>query len=112
MKFDNFEVKYEQQRSDNLKRLKDRCGDAVIAEQKTCDDIATLWVAPDKVHDVLEFSQKSRSTGRTECSMTLRPSMRRMRANRNGQPTSDITVVYQLFSFERNEYIRIKVADK
>ncbi len=33
----------------------------------------------------------------------------RTRKNRTGQPTSDFTVVYQLFSFERNEYIRIKV---
>ena len=31
----------------------------VAAEQKTADGIATLWVSPEKVHDVLEFSEKS-----------------------------------------------------
>src|SRR5438046_9578510 len=34
----------------------------------------------------------------------------RMRQHRDGQPASDFTVVYHLLSFERNEYIRIKVA--
>ena len=34
----------------------------------------------------------------------------RMRAHRDGQPPSDFTVVYHLLSFERNEYLRIKVA--
>src|SRR6185312_5627348 len=33
----------------------------------------------------------------------------RMRVHRNGQPASDFTVVYHLFSFDRNEYIRLKV---
>jgi len=34
----------------------------------------------------------------------------RMRQHRDGQPASDFTIVYHLLSFERNEYIRIKVA--
>ena len=34
----------------------------------------------------------------------------RMRVHREGQPASDFTVVYHLLSFERNEYMRIKVA--
>ena len=34
----------------------------------------------------------------------------RMRMHREGQPPSDFTVVYHLLSFERNEYVRIKVA--
>ena len=33
----------------------------------------------------------------------------RMRVHREGQPASDFTVVYHLLSFDRNEYIRIKV---
>ena len=32
----------------------------------------------------------------------------RVRVNRRGEPASDFTLVYHLFSFERNEYIRIK----
>jgi NADH-quinone oxidoreductase subunit C/D len=34
----------------------------------------------------------------------------RVRTNRQGQPNSDFTIVYQLYSFDRNEYIRLKVA--
>jgi NADH-quinone oxidoreductase subunit C/D len=34
----------------------------------------------------------------------------RMRVHREGQPPSDFTVVYHLLSFDRNEYLRIKVA--
>ena len=34
----------------------------------------------------------------------------RMRTHRDGQPPSDFTVVYHLLSFDRNEYVRIKVA--
>ena len=34
----------------------------------------------------------------------------RMRVNREGLPPSAFTVVYHLFSFERNEYIRMKTA--
>ena len=34
----------------------------------------------------------------------------RMRVHRDGQPASDFTVVYHLLSFQRNEYLRIKVA--
>ena len=34
----------------------------------------------------------------------------RKRVHREGQPASDFTVVYHLLSYDRNEYIRIKVA--
>ena len=34
----------------------------------------------------------------------------RTRNNKADQPKSDFTVVYQLLSFDRNEYIRLKVA--
>jgi NADH-quinone oxidoreductase subunit C/D len=34
----------------------------------------------------------------------------RTRVHREGQPPSDFTVVYHLLSFDRNEYLRIKVA--
>ena len=33
----------------------------------------------------------------------------RARKHRDGQPTSDFTVVYHLLSFDRNQYVRIKV---
>ena len=33
----------------------------------------------------------------------------RMRSRIGGQPASDFTVVYHLLSFERNEYVRVKM---
>ena len=33
----------------------------------------------------------------------------RMRMHREGQPASDFTMVYHLLSFDRNEYLRVKV---
>ena len=33
----------------------------------------------------------------------------RMRMHREGQPASDFTIVYHLLSFDRNEYLRVKV---
>ena len=34
----------------------------------------------------------------------------RDRAKKNGLPSADFTIVYHLFSFERNDFIRLKVA--
>ncbi|MFB3830066.1 MAG: NADH-quinone oxidoreductase subunit C/D [Bryobacteraceae bacterium] len=74
-------------------------------QQRTCDGIPTYWVEKTLVHELLR---------------SLKPDYRmlfdltaideRVRRNRDGQPASDFTVVYTLFSYERNEYLRIKAA--
>jgi NADH-quinone oxidoreductase subunit C/D len=73
--------------------------------QATRDGIPTFWAPRERLHELLR---------------ALKPDYRmlydltaideRMRNHRDGQPAGDFTVVYHLLSFDRNEYIRLKVA--
>jgi NADH-quinone oxidoreductase subunit C/D len=92
-----------------IEELCNRFGPEAIAEQTTVDGIPTVWVAADRVAATLSCLKK-------ECPAPYRMLYdltaidERTRANRPQQPPGDFTVVYQLLSFERNEYLRIKVA--
>ena len=79
-------------------------GEALFIVQSCSDGVSTLWVGRENLLTVLAF---------------LRPHFcmlydlfgidERTRENREGQPASDFTVVYQLLSMRRNEDLRIKV---
>lgn len=76
--------------------------------QNTCDGIPTFWVERDDIHTVLaklrwEVEQPYRML------YDLTAIDERTRQHREGQPASDFTVVYHLFSFERNAFMRLKV---
>ncbi|MGA8272179.1 MAG: NADH-quinone oxidoreductase subunit C/D [Candidatus Sulfotelmatobacter sp.] len=86
----------------------DRLGSAA-APQDTLDRIPTFWVAKDRVFDLLRFLKEGIDRP-YKMLYDLSAIDERMRQHRDGQPASDFTVVYHLLSFERNEYIRIKVA--
>jgi NADH-quinone oxidoreductase subunit C/D len=86
----------------------DRLGPAV-ALQQTLDHIPTFWVAKGRVFDLLQFLKEDVDRP-YKMLYDLSAIDERMRQHRDGQPASDFTVVYHLLSFERNEYIRIKVA--
>jgi len=86
----------------------DRLGPAA-APQQTVDHIPTFWVAKDRVFDLLRFL-KDYVDRPYKMLYDLSAIDERMRQHRDGQPASDFTVVYHLLSFERNEYIRTKVA--
>jgi len=88
--------------------ISDRLGPAA-APQDTLDHIPTFWVAKDRVVDLLRFL-KEEIDRPYKMLYDLTAIDERMRQHRDGQPASDFTVVYHLLSFERNEYIRIKVA--
>ncbi len=88
--------------------IRDRLGPAA-APQQTVDHIPTFWVAKDRVFDLLRFL-KDYVDRPYKMLYDLSAIDERMRQHRDGQPASDFTVVYHLLSFERNEYIRIKVA--
>ena len=88
--------------------IRDRFGPAAIS-QETHDRIPTFWVAKDRVPAVLRFLKEG--VGQPyKILYDLSAIDERMRVHRDGQPASDFTVVYHLLSFERNEYVRIKVA--
>ena len=88
--------------------IKDRFGPAVTP-QETTDHISTFWVAKDRMPAILRFL-KDEIEQPYKMLYDLTAIDERMRQHREGQPASDFTVVYHLLSFERNEYLRLKVA--
>jgi len=88
--------------------ITDRFGQAAVP-QATQDRIPTFWVPGDRVPALLRFL-KEEVERPYKMLYDLSAIDERMRAHRDGQPPSDFTVVYHLLSFERNEYVRIKVA--
>ena len=83
--------------------------DSAARPQETHDHIPTFWVAKDRVAALLRFL-KEEVDQPYKMLYDLSAIDERMRQHREGQPASDFTVVYHLLSFERNEYLRIKVA--
>ena len=88
--------------------ISDRFGPAATAQQ-TQDHIPTFWVAKDRMPAVLRFL-KEEVEQPYKMLYDLSAIDERMRVHRDGQPASDFTVVYHLLSFQRNQYLRIKVA--
>jgi NADH-quinone oxidoreductase subunit C/D len=85
-----------------------RLGSAAV-QQHTRDRILTFWVQKDHVHGLLSFLKQDIDQP-FKMLYDLTAIDERMRTHRDGQPASDFTVVYHLLSFDRNEYVRIKVA--
>jgi NADH-quinone oxidoreductase subunit C/D len=85
-----------------------RFGQAAVP-QAAHDRIPTFWAARNRVPALLRFL-KEEVERPYKMLYDLSAIDERMRAHRDGQPPSDFTVVYHLLSFERNEYVRIKVA--
>ena len=92
-----------------LDELRPQFGTACVATQATRDAIPTLWLHRDKIHGVLHHL-KTGIERPYRMLYDLTAIDERMRVHRDGQPASDFTVVYHLLSFDRNEYIRLKVA--
>ena len=88
--------------------ISDRLGPAAVP-QETHDRIPTFWVAKDRVPPLLRFL-KDEIDRPYKMLYDLSAIDERMKTHRDSQPASDFTVVYHLFSFDRNEYVRIKVA--
>src|SRR5215471_10985074 len=72
------------------------------------DGIQTIWVSRDQVHERLAYL-KNRIDRPYRLLYDLTAIDERDRAHREGDPESDFTVLYHLYSFERNEYVRVKV---
>ena len=85
-----------------------RVRDGLLASHGTPDRIPTFWIAKENVHDLLRYL-KSEIPRPFRMLYDLTAIDERSRKYREGQPASDFTVVYHLLSFDRNEYVRIKV---
>src|ERR1700742_172192 len=81
----------------------------VAAPQTVCDGVPTFWVSK---HDIRAAIRSLHANIPQPYTMFYDVTAidERGRTHREGQPPSDFTVVYHLFSLERNEYVRLKVA--
>jgi NADH-quinone oxidoreductase subunit C/D len=89
-------------------RLRKRLGAAEITAQSTTDGIPTFWIGADYAHDALAWL-KNDIDQPYRMLYDLTAVDERMRNHPEGAPARDFTVVYHLLSFERNQYVRVKV---
>ncbi len=78
-----------------------------LSVQPAADSIPTVWAQPSTARDLLRYL-KNEADRPYRFLFDLHGVDERLRRNRDGQPQSDFTVVYHLFSYERNEFLRIK----
>ncbi len=91
-----------------VRELHARFGEGVCHFQRTRDNVPTVWVAREKLKEVLVFL---RDMSRPYVMLyDLSAIDEQLRAHRRGQPPSDFTVFYHLLSIERNSDVRVKVA--
>jgi NADH-quinone oxidoreductase subunit C/D len=88
--------------------LQDKVGEGVLASQSARDGIPTFWVTKEKIHGLLRYL-KNEIPQPYRMLYDLTAIDEREKKYREGQPDSDFTVVYHLLSFDRNEYVRVKV---
>jgi NADH-quinone oxidoreductase subunit C/D len=90
-------------------QLKSRFSDLEFTEQPTKDDILTLWLPLDKLKAVL-FYLKKEIPNPFLLLYDITAIDERTRKPDREYPSSYFTLVYHLFSFDRNNFVRIKVA--
>jgi len=96
---------------DPTERLKQKFPESSFTVQLTKDDITTLWLPLDKVKDVLHFL-KNEIDRPYLLLYDLTAIDERSRKREFDYPSDSFTLIYHLLSFERNRFIRLKVALK
>lgn len=89
-------------------QVQQRFGEGTFQQQTTVDDIPTFWLPKEKVVPVIQFLKTIENPFHflyDLCGVDERD-----RAKKNGLPSKDFTIVYHLFSYTRNSFIRLKVA--
>ncbi|MDX5436463.1 MAG: NADH-quinone oxidoreductase subunit C/D [Pontibacter sp.] len=92
-----------------LAELQTRFGEDIFTNQDTRDEILTLWLPCDKLKETLRFL-KTGIQQPFKMLYDLTAIDERTHQKRNGSPAATFTLVYHLFSFDRNRFIRLKVA--
>lgn len=90
-------------------KIRIRFPEAIQFEQPTKDEFPTFWVGRDYIVPVLGFL-KNEAGLEFRFLYDLTAIDEQARNNRSGQPQSRYTIVYQLLSFSRNQFLRLKVA--
>lgn len=93
---------------DIVSQIKDKFPDAILMLQPTKDDFPTIWVGAESIYKILDFL-KNEVSNPYKMLYDLTAIDEQAKNHREGQPESRFTIVYQLLSFTRNDYIRIKV---
>lgn len=96
--------------SSTLLQLQARFGEDTFTQQTTKDEMLTLWMPMDKTMDVLTFLKKEVTEPFKLLFDLTAIDERTKNRGANHVPKSSFTLVYHLFSFPRNEFIRLKVA--
>jgi NADH-quinone oxidoreductase subunit C/D len=91
-----------------IQELRSRFGGSLLAVQETHDGSPAVWVIASAVRSVLAYL-KSEVPKPYRMLYDLTAIDERPRSNRQDQPDADFTLLYLLLSFDRNEYIHIKV---
>jgi NADH-quinone oxidoreductase subunit C/D len=91
-----------------LEHLQLNFGESAFRQQNTVDELLTLWISG---NDCLPVIRHLKNEIRNPYSLLYDLSAidERDRTHKKDLPTVDFTVVYHLFSFERNHFIRLKV---
>ena len=90
-------------------QVKLRFGDDIVTEQATKDHIVSVWLPLVKLKQVL-FYVKNELSKPYLLLYDLTAIDERSRKKNLDYPSTGFTLVYHLFSFDRNEFIRFKVA--
>lgn len=86
-------------------------GESAIVQQSATDGVITLWVKKDNIVKVLTYlKQTVNHPFEMLFDLSAIDERNRVKSRSNGIAPPDFTVVYHLFSFERNCFIRLKVA--
>ncbi len=90
-------------------QLRSKFGESNFTEQVTRDEILTLWLPLDKLREVLTFLKREIPQPYLLL-YDLTAIDERTRTLHNGYPSRNFTLVYHLYSFNRNSFIRLKCA--
>ncbi|ANE49563.1 NADH-quinone oxidoreductase subunit C/D [Flavisolibacter tropicus] len=91
-----------------LQDLQKQFGQDAIRQQQTADDIFTIWIPVNSIKPAIQYLKSLNQPFNLLydlCGIDERDRMKK-----DGLPIKDFTVVYHLFSFQRNDFIRLKVA--
>ena len=84
-------------------------GEDAVSRQATCDGITTLWVSSANIVGILGHL-KNEITKPYLFLYDLTAIDERPRKKESGYPSNYFTIVYHLFSYGRNSFLRLKVA--
>ena len=88
--------------------LKAKFKESILCIQETKDQFPTLWIHHENIVEVLKFLKYDVDLP-YKMLYDLTAIDEQARKFRQGQPESRFTIVYQLLSFERNDFLRLKV---